>query len=166
MAGAVRGEVAPWLQSAAVRADRDEDWAAIRAAADDWMRRDYGFWLDEWGYRGIPRGVLVEPFIGAGGRLPTDYKLYVFHGRVEAVQVHLDREHRHRWRLFDRAGRRLSDARGEADPPLPANLPDMIAGAEALGRGFDFVRIDFYDVHPVPRFGDHQPTASPTAKNW
>lgn len=30
----------------------------------------------------------------------------------------------------------------------------MIEGAEALGKTFDFVRVDFYDVGGVPRFGE------------
>lgn len=30
----------------------------------------------------------------------------------------------------------------------------MIEGAEILADGFDFVRIDFYDVEAVPRFGE------------
>ena len=50
-----------------------EDWGAIRRASAGWMQRDYGRWLDEWLYREIPRGIIVEPFIGAGGVLPVDY---------------------------------------------------------------------------------------------
>ncbi len=132
--------------------DEDHDWPATRRAAATWMRSHYGFWLDEWGYRDVPRGLLVEPFVGPATRLPVDYKLFVFHGRVEAVQVHLDREHDHRWIVFDRDWRRLSPGRGEPRPP--ASLAAMIRGAEALGRDFDFVRVDFYDAQPTPRFGE------------
>jgi hypothetical protein len=96
--------------------DGSADWRAIRRSAAAWMRRDYGHWLDEWGYRGVPRGVLVEPFVGDGTALPVDFKFYVFHGRVAAVQVHLDREHRHRWMLFDRDWRRLSSVTADPDP--------------------------------------------------
>ncbi len=135
-----------------VRDDR-HDWPATRRAAAAWMRSRYGFWLDEWGYRDVPRGLLVEPFVGPGAALPVDYKLFVFHGRVEAVQVHLDREHDHRWIVFDPGWRRLSPA-GGGDPQPPAGLGAMIRGAEALASGFDFVRIDFYDSQPTPRFGE------------
>lgn len=136
-----------------VRTDTD-DWPSIRRAARKWMRSDYGRWLDEWGYRGMQRGLLVEPLMGSGRTLPIDYKLYVFHGRVEAVQVHLDREHNHRWRLFDRSWRRLSSQKADHDPGPPASLERMILGAEILAEGFDFVRVDFYDMQPVPRFGE------------
>ena len=134
----------------------EADWAEIRRAAAVWMRRDYGFWLDEWGYRGIPRGLIVEPFVGGGPALPVDYKLYVFHGQVAAIQVHLEREHDHRWLLYDRDWNRLSSPAPShaASPGPPAGLARMIEGAEALARGFDFVRVDFYDTPACPRFGE------------
>ncbi len=131
-----------------------EDWATIRRAAARWMRRDYGFWLDEQGYRGVPRGLLVEPFVGDGVTLPVDYKLYVFHGRVAFIQVHLNREHRHRWMLFDRDWTRVSSPTNDAAPCRPTSLARMIGGAETLARGFDFVRTDFYEIDGQPRFGE------------
>lgn len=118
------------------------------------MKRSYGSWLDEWGYRDVPRGLLIEPFVGTPPTLPIDYKLYVFHGRVEAIQVHLDRATEHRWLLFDRAWQQLS-ARASIDMiHPPETLAQMIEGAEVLGSGFDFVRIDFYDAGTTPRFGE------------
>lgn len=130
------------------------DWSEIRRAAESWTRHPYGRWLDEWGYRDIPRGLLIEPFVGDGPGLPIDYKLYVFHGRVEAIQVHLDRETEHRWSLYDRSWRRLSANPLRTDQGPPAALARMIEGAEILGSDFDFVRIDFYDVGVTPRFGE------------
>lgn len=143
-------------QSAFVR-DGHEDWAAIREQAARWSRRRYGIWLDEWLYAHVPRGLIVEPFIGEGGALPVDYKLFVFGGRVEYVQVHLGREHRHRWIVFDRDWRQVSKvgASPTADaPPPPATLTAMIAGAEELARPFDFVRVDFYEAQQRPMFGE------------
>ncbi len=129
-----------------------EDWSAIRRQARRWMRSPYGLWLDEWLYRRIERGLLVEPFIADRGALPVDYKLYVFAGRVAFVQVHLSREHAHRWILFDSAWRCVSDP--TAAVPPPRSLAAMVAAAEDLGRDFDFVRIDFYEVRGAPLFGE------------
>ena len=131
-----------------------ESWDEIRRASKKWMRSGYGRWLDEWGYRDVPRGLLIEPFVGRGPTLPVDYKLHVFHGRAEGIQVHLDRETRHRWILFDRSWRQMSTTRGDDGISAPANLQLMIEGAEALGRSFDYVRVDFYDVGVTPRFGE------------
>ncbi len=132
----------------------NEDWAAIRAAAARWMRRRYGYWLDEWLYAAVPRGILVEPFIGEGDILPVDYKLFVFAGSVVAVQVHLAREHAHRWIVLDPQWRRLSSPTADPDPPRPDSLPAMLAAAATLGRDFDCVRVDFYEVGGQPRFGE------------
>ena len=130
------------------------DWQAVRRAAMKWMRRPYGQWLDEWGYRDVPRGLMIETFIGDEFRLPIDYKFYVFHGRVEAIQVHVEREHCHRWALYDRDWQRLSNSDDfKAVVPPPA-LARMIAGAETLGSPFDFVRVDLYDLDGAPRFGE------------
>ena len=118
------------------------------------MKREYGFWLDEWLYAHIPRGILVEPFIGHGRTLPIDYKFYVFGGRVEYVQVHLGRGGRHRWIVFDRSWRRISAATDDADPVPPQTLAAMTAAAEELGRGLDFVRVDLYEAGGKPLFGE------------
>lgn len=139
-------------QSAFVR-DGSEDWGTIRDMAARWSRRRYGVWLDEWLYAHVPRGLIVEPFIGDGGALPIDYKLFVFGGRVQYIQVHLGREHDHRWVVFDRDWRCVS-LPTEDSPSAPATLPAMIAAAEELARPFDFVRVDFYEAGGRPLFGE------------
>jgi hypothetical protein len=132
--------------------DDKVDWDVVRRRAATWLRRPYGYWLDEWLYRDIPRGILVEPFIGAGGALPIDYKFYVFGGEVAFVQVHLDREHRHSWVVYDRDWRPFF---GHADlPRAPSALAAMIAAAETLAGDFDFVRVDFYQPEKYPIFGE------------
>ena len=163
--GAVLPEIPPWRKPFIVKSRHGcnqqhfvrsgkEDWQAIRRASASWMRKSYGYWLDEWGYCDIPRGLLVEPFVGDDGELPIDYKLFVFHGKVEFVQVHLDREFNHRWIVFDRYWHRVSSPSKEADPTPPVSIDEMISGAELLGRFFDFVRIDLYEVGGRPRFGE------------
>lgn len=134
--------------------DNRVDWSGIQRKAKSWMKRDYGFWLDEWLYSRIPRGIMIEPFIGEGTALPIDYKFYVFGGRVEYVQVHLDRGGRHRWIMFDRLWQRVSSMTADADPNPPATLARMIEAAEELARGFDFVRVDLYEVGGKPLFGE------------
>jgi TupA-like ATPgrasp len=131
-----------------------EDWAAIRRRARRWVGSTYGGWLDEWLYSQITPGVLVEPFVGIDGKLPVDYKFYVFGGRVEFVQVHIDRERHHRWIILDRNWRRVSSPTIDEDPQMPYSLPAMIEAAEMLGKAFDFVRADFYDISGRPLFGE------------
>lgn len=139
-------------QSAFVR-DGSEDWGSIRDRAARWSRQRYGAWLDEWLYAHVPRGLIVEPFIGDGGALPIDYKLFVFGGRVQYIQVHLGREHHHRWVVFDRDWRCVSLPTQDCPHP-PATLAEMVAAAEELARPFDFVRVDFYEAGGRPLFGE------------
>lgn len=130
------------------------DWPKVRHRARRWMRQSYGKLLDEWLYTQIPRGILVEPFIGEHDNVPVDYKIYTFGGRATHIQVHLDREHNHRWMLFDRKWQRVSASTSDPDPVPPLSLQKMLGAAEKLGRGFDFVRCDFYEVSDQPLFGE------------
>ena len=138
-------------QVAFVGADQRE-WDGARVASARWMRRHYGWWLDEWLYAQIPRGLLVEPFIGVGGDLPVDYKIFVFGGQATHAQVHLDRAGDHRWVVHDRDWRAMA---GDASAvPCPTALPAMLAAAEDLAEGFDFARVDFYQPGDQPLFGE------------
>lgn len=118
------------------------------------MSSRYGRWLDEWLYGEIVPGLLVERFLGTGPTLPLDYKLFVSGGRVRYGQVHLDRATNHRWIVFDLDWRRVSPAVDGAAPDRPTSLPQMIAAAEELGRDFDFVRADLYEIGGRSLFGE------------
>lgn len=163
--GAVLPEAPVWPSPFVVKArhgcnqtafvlDDSTDWAAVRRRAARWMRSAYGYWLDEDLYARIPRGIIVEPFVGAAPMAPIDYKFYVFAGRVAYIQVHLGRGERHRWFLLDRQWRRVSALTHEPDPARPVTLRRMIAAAERLGAGRDFVRIDLYEIDEQPLFGE------------
>ena len=130
------------------------DWDAARAASARWTSKAYGRWLDEWAYEDVPRELMVEPFVGSAGVQPIDYKLFVFGGRVAFVQVHFDRATDHRWIVMDRDWRRASPPTHDPDPARPVSLPAMIAGAEVLARGHDFLRVDLYEIDGRPRFGE------------
>jgi hypothetical protein len=132
------------------REDHDE---AVRQSRR-WMRQSYGAWLDEWLYGEIDRGLLVEPYIGEGRALPIDYKVFLFGGQAQFVQVHLGRGGKHRWIVFDPRWRRVSPATQDADPARPTSLHEMLQAAERLAQGFCFVRADFYEVGARPRFGE------------
>ena len=129
------------------------DWARARRLAPRWCNSAYGRWLDEWHYSAARRELIVEPFVGTGGELPIDYKIYVFGGRAEAVQVHVDRRRNHRWSQWSRNWQPLSgNARG-LEPPR--SLAAMLDAAERLAADHDFLRVDFYEVDGQPLFGEY-----------
>ena len=127
-------------------------WQGLQLAAGRWLRKPYGLWLDEWAYRDLPRGLLAEPLLGDGGGLPIDYKIYVFGGQATHVQVHLGRAHNHRWILYDRHWRQLVVMPDR--PPPPRSLAAMLDAAQALAKGQDFLRVDFYEIAGKPLFGE------------
>lgn len=128
------------------------EWDALRRRSKAWCADPYGGVLDEWAYRAVPRGLLIEPFVSDTDQLPIDYKIYVFGGEATHVQVHRDRGGRHRWLLHDREFRPLSPSRDRF--AAPASLAAMLAAAETLAAGEDFLRVDFYEVGGRPLFGE------------
>ena len=137
-------------QYAIVR-DVARDWPSALARTRRWTKGTYGGWLDEWGYSKNQPGLIVEPFVGDGEEPPNDYKIYVFNGIAEVVQVHTDRLTDHRWIQYDRDWNRISAG---ADLPSPKGLMAMLAAAETLAQGHDFLRVDFYDIPGQPLFGE------------
>ena len=130
------------------------DWDKARRRSAGWTRAPYGLWLDEWAYRDIPRGYIVEPYLGSISALPVDYKIYVFAGKAAFIQVHLDRCSDHRWILFDRQWEQISRLSDNDLPSAPKHLGKILDSAEKLANGFDSARVDFYEIAGEPRFGE------------
>lgn len=110
-------------------------------------------------YRDIAPRILIEPMIEKGGRIPADYKFFVFHGKALYVQVNRDRfSDAHTETFYDTNWNELPFSWGvpsfKQSVPNPANFHKMIALAEKLGTPFDFVRIDMYDTSQGIYFGE------------
>ena len=165
------------LESGSVMTTRDAlDWDLLVTTCHRWLAINYADVDLEWPYRSIPRRILVEELLlTPDGQIPTDYKFFVFHGRVRLVQVDTDRFDDHRRNLFLPDWRAV-DARwiyppADHDPPRPATLERMIHIAEVLGHETDFVRVDLYDLAGRIVFGEltsypagpHAPPFSPAS---
>lgn len=142
-----------------VRTREDVDSEAIIAS----MKRQLGYshhhLFREWAYQEIPRKVLVEKMLFAGnGKPPEDYKFYVFDGEVRIIQLDSDRFVDHRQLYLDRQWQALPFKKEcrpmETIPPKPARLEQLIEIAEAIGRPFDFVRVDLFDIEEGIFFGE------------
>jgi len=109
-------------------------------------------------YSKITPQILIEPFINDIRELPIDYKFWVFNGRVEFVQVDVDREHDHKRSFYDREWRKMPFSIGHPsiveEIPEPKSLKIMIDAAELLSENISFVRVDFYEVSGKPLFGE------------
>ena len=118
-----------------------------------WLRQNYYSASREWAYKGIEPRIMVEEFISDGtGLTPMDYKFHVFSGPVHMIQVEAGRFVDHQRDLYTRSWDRLEVATqykpigGVSRPP---HLSEMIAYAERLGEGLDFLRVDLYDAGKV-----------------
>ena len=135
------------------------DRGLLVRTCDDWLGRNFYGLTRERHYRDIPPRILIEAFVGGeGDGPPDDYKLFVFDGVVKLIQLDSGRFGHHRRRLYTADWERIDVRYGydEIDNcrPAPAHLQNMIAAAEALGQGLDFVRADFYDTAGGLYFGE------------
>ena len=141
-----------------VRSKDDLNWNLIEKACNAWLSTSHASWAGEWLYAKIEPKLLVEPYIGELVALPLDYKLFVFGGRVEYIEVDTDRESDHKRTFFDREWNRQDFSLGyrldHRDLVRPNCLNEMINAAEKLSEDIPFVRIDFYEINGRPVFGE------------
>lgn len=156
-----------------------------RAQCVDICRRmlDTRYPGQEWAYSRIPPRIFAERrlYPPAGGEL-LDHRLFTFAGKVRAIglgssryrsrglNVYLDPE----WKPFPLTA--YGEAQPDPLPDRPGDLADLIAAAERLGAGLDFLRVDLYrtsegirlgELTLYPSGGAHgRPTACPRFNTW
>lgn len=127
------------------------DWEAAKTLTKRWLDQDFSAYYGEWQYRWIPPQLLIEEYVeGSNGGVPLDYKFFCFSGRVELVEVDIDRFSNHAQAFFDRDFDRLSLTRSfpryVGELTRPACYDSMRAIAERLAAGEPFLRVDLYDI--------------------
>jgi hypothetical protein len=127
----------------------------IRETCQRWLEKDYEMefgMLNGHRYydyeRLDPKIIIEERISGHDQDIPRDYKFYVFHGRVQYVQVDYNRYSQHSLRFFDRdwnaqSFRKGGTALGPVIEP-PDKYEKMVEIAETLAEGFNFIRVDLY----------------------
>ena len=132
-------------------------WSAIEAKVETFLNADLSKSKEKF-YAKIKPQILVEPFMGSNGKWPVDYKLFVFGGRAEFIQVHTDRETNHKNAFYDRNWNKLhwtiNYPKEIEDTPRPTSLERLILMAETLAKPFSFVRVDLYEIWGKPYFGE------------
>lgn len=115
-----------------------------------------------WAYKNIKPQIIVESFIEENGQIPLDYKLFCFSGRMEYFKIDFDRFEDHAAKYFNKELKALDLVEvgfkqylGRID--LPSNFDEMIRLAESLAKGFDFIRVDLYNINNNIYFGELTP---------
>jgi teichuronopeptide biosynthesis TupA-like protein len=140
------------------------NWSELIPLCESWLNQEYYSLGREWAYKDLPRRIMVEEFIDNGtGEAPDDYKFFVFGGKVEMIQVDTGRFKDHRRNLYTRNWNKIEvefGYPGFLDPcsisrhNAPKRLEEMIAIAEKLSQGIDFVRVDLYETDKKVYFGE------------
>ena len=138
---------------------------------------------DEWACQHInPRIVVEELLEPSKGKQLIDYRMYAFDGVVKVIQADLALMNSNAqtafftpdWIAIDLTS--YKESFPDSLPQKPSNLEDLIAVAERLGKGTDFVRVDLYNttrgavlgemtVYPEAGRAD-TPTSCPVFNQW
>jgi len=131
-----------------------------------WLKSNYYWACREYQYYHIKPRVMIEEYLSnQDGSGPLDYRFWCFNGIPEVIQVD---NHAHdinpfydtKWNLLDLYYREGIPRTGIAKP---INLEHMLSIASQLSAGFDFVRIDLYNIDGKIYFGEF--TFTPTSGN-
>jgi len=148
------------------------DVLAVKQQMAQWLRLNYYNVGREWSYKNIPPRIIVEEFLGdQSGKVPYDYKLFCFNGVTRMIMVVSDRFTKPKANYYDRDWKKL-DAKGrwwdtfDSPLPFPANHGRMIAVAEALSAGLDFLRVDLYNTGDRIYFGEMEPYPANGFQRW
>jgi hypothetical protein len=133
----------------------------LQSQLNTWLKENFCtdyFLGTQWAYKNIDPQIIIETFINDNGKSPDDYKFYCFSGRVEYLLMIGDRFGPIKKQFFTRDLKpidiRRDSGKLEDDYQFPKNYKEMIRVAEALSAGFDFIRVDLYNVKGKIYFGE------------
>lgn len=128
----------------------------------DWKQGDQFRVQGEWAYSQSGSGYFLEEKIPTpNGESPNDLRFFVFDGQVRLIQLDTPRfEGVHR-RFYTPEWAPLDVTQGQAKLAPAASKPDklekMLEIASDIGAGYDFIRVDLYDVPSGIYFGELTP---------
>ncbi|MCR6497797.1 polysaccharide biosynthesis protein [Shinella sp. CPCC 101442] len=139
--------------------------ADIRRLLEDnpapaWLKLDHAHYNREWAYSAVEPQVLIEAMLVVDGGVPWDYRFFTFDGVVSHIEVNMRVDgkgyachYTPDWvRLPLHDPDYLEAYPGEV--PKPARFDEMMRIVEAVGRDFDFLRIDLYASDDWVRLGE------------
>jgi hypothetical protein len=132
----------------------------LAAGTATWLDQFESRAMREWAYAHARPMFLVEELLGPPGAPPPDYKIFVFDGRPELIEM-VNRYDGNQQRLYTADWSPLEvlyGPQGMAPVALPPpHLDQMLAIAARLGQPFDFIRVDLYDFAGSVVFGELTP---------
>ena len=99
-------------------------------------------------------------------KIPNDYKLTYFNGKLQFIYCSIDREGINKRNIYSpdwkpmpfswvdvASGKKLDSIKGPEIPP-PPTLKKMIEFGNKISKNFKYVRVDYYDVDGKLYFGE------------
>ena len=151
-----------------VKNKEEIEWRKIQFHLKKLLRENYYYRTREWQYKNIEPRIIVEKLLqNNAGKIPFDYKLHCFNGKVVTIQVDIDRgsdNHSRNWYNTDwkrepfkwssvKEGGKKTDP-SQSDVEKPVTLDEMIKLSQILAEPFPYVRVDWYDVDGILYFGE------------
>ena len=123
-----------------------------------WGKEKYHLYTGKMQYKGIKKRIVCEKYLGDnGGRVPDDYKLYCFNGRVKAIFVMSGRGEELRTMFMSPDWKSLGNTNKYKQlekVSKPKCLSEMLQFAESISKRFPFVRVDLFVVEDKIYFGE------------
>jgi hypothetical protein len=140
--------------------------------AEQWLVYDYFDVSLEWGYRGIPRRLLVEPFLrSSSGTQALEIEIYTFAGKAALINLISGMKdtpnRRHAW--FDATGRRIQIDIGyrAADITIQGDIfLSAVELAETVAADFSSLRVDLYLTGDGLKIGELTPYTNGGRTLW
>ena len=114
-----------------------------------WLNTSFGYESAELQYIHEKPRIICEKFIeNNNGEFPSDYKLYCFNGEPKVVLVCTNRKFGYKTHFYDMQWNKLHLRDSEANDNInkPQSLDEMADIARKVANGFEFVRVDFYEL--------------------
>lgn len=141
-----------------VRNKQSINWKKTKLTLHRLLQDNYYYNSKEWQYKNIKRCIVVEKLLmNNDGNIPSDYKLHCFNGKLEFVQVDLERQIEHKRNLYDKEWNfipcKWKYDNGDKEEK-PEAFEEMKNLAEFLSKDFSYLRVDFYYVNKKIYFGE------------
>ena len=151
---------AAWASGMNLFVSSNKELEAYKSTLENWLKSPYAPERLIWAPEEMQRGFLVEDSIAdEDGNVPLDYKFHCFNGRVEFLQVDIDRFKQHKRLMFSREGELLDWIYGKEkysdNFDLNSRLIQQLAlVAEKLSENFSYIRVDLYCYKSKIYFGE------------
>ncbi len=128
-----------------------------------WMKINFSKIFGEIHYSEMKPRIICEVFLeGIASELPTDYKVYCFHGKPHCTMVCAGRDintRAKRYIFYDLEWRKKLPYNRQSmlediDIPKPDAYEEIMKSAEQLSKPFPFVRMDFYSIKGRAMLGE------------